>query len=305
VLTSAACRTSARTVPVPATGTTRWSGGLMTAEAGRMTSPTALREQLVDLAADRLLRAAANGHTCAPVRDLIGTDDVLAAYAVQELVTAARTAAGAWVVGRKIGLTSPAVQAQLGVDQPDFGVLFDDMMYADGDVLPADAVLQPRVEAEIAFVLADDLVDGELDVARVRAAIDHAVAAIEICGSRIAGWDITFGDTVADNASSGAFVLGPLRRRLDEFEPRDVEMTMTIDGTEVSTGTGAACLGDPLEAVAWLARRAVALGDPLRRGQVVLSGALGPMRPVDPGSTVRATVSGLGPVAFTYGKSEQ
>ncbi|MGI5489777.1 2-keto-4-pentenoate hydratase [Microtetraspora malaysiensis] len=251
-------------------------------------------------AAERLAGAYASGVPCAPVRDLIGRDDLAAAYAVQAELTGRRLAAGARIVGRKIGLTSEAVQRQLGVDQPDLGVLFDDMAYADGDAIPVGRILQPRVEAEIAFVLRADLADGPLDAAQVRDAIEYGVAALEICGSRIAGWDISFGDTVADNASSGAYVLGTERRTLDEFEPVDVVMSMSVDGEEVSTGTGAACLGDPIEAVVWLARMARDLGEPLRAGQVVLSGALGPMRPVVAGGTVAATLSGLGAVTVRF-----
>lgn len=256
-------------------------------------------------AADRLRSAQAGGVPCPPVRDLIGRDDVRAAYAVQQLVTRARLDAGARAVGRKIGLTSEAVQRQLGVDRPDFGTLFDDMRYADGAVVPAGAVLQPRAEAELAFVLKDDLAVGDLSLAQVRGAIDYAVAAIEICGSRIAGWDISFGDTVADNASGGAFVLGADRVGLADFEPREAVMLLDVDGEEVAAGTGAACLGDPLAAVRWLALQARDLGDPLRAGEVVLSGALGPMRPVAPGSTVQATVSPVGTVRFTLGEEQQ
>ncbi|WP_081235507.1 2-keto-4-pentenoate hydratase [Streptomyces viridosporus] len=251
-------------------------------------------------AAARLREAAATGIPAAPVRDLIGPDDVQAAYAVQLQLTAERIEAGATVVGRKIGLTSVAVQEQLGVDQPDFGILFDDMEYADGAVVPAGAILQPRVEAEIAFVLKADLAEGPLDDARVREAIDYAVAAIEICGSRVADWDISFGDTVADNASAGGYVLGTQRVSLKEFDPVAAEMTMAIDGETVSTGSGAACLGDPVNAVVWLARQARELGAPLRAGQVILSGALGPMRPVTPGNAVQTTVTGLGTVSVTF-----
>ncbi|MEU8617744.1 fumarylacetoacetate hydrolase family protein [Streptomyces sp. NPDC048623] len=251
-------------------------------------------------AAARLRQAAATGTPAAPVRDLIGRDDVTAAYAVQQQLTAERIAAGAAVTGRKIGLTSVAVQQQLGVDQPDFGFLFDDMAYADGSAVPPGAVLQPRVEAEIAFVLGADLAEGPLDAAQVREAVDHAVAAIEICGSRVAGWDISFGDTVADNASAGAYVLGGRRVPLSDFDPVAAEMTMSVDGETVSTGSGAACLGDPVEAVVWLARQARALGEPLRAGQVILSGALGPMSPVMPGAAVHATVTGLGSVSVTF-----
>ncbi|MFF9454292.1 2-keto-4-pentenoate hydratase [Streptomyces flaveolus] len=253
-------------------------------------------------AAARLLEAAAGRVPCAPVRDLIGTTDTGAAYAVQQRVTAAHRERGARVVGHKIGLTSSAVQHQLGVDQPDFGVLLDDMGHADGDTVPYASVLQPRVEAEIAFVLGEDLAEGPLDLARVRAAVDHAVAALEICGSRIAGWDITLSDTVADNASAGAFVLGRQRRSLAEFEPRTAVMEMSVDGRTVSEGTGADCLGDPLAAVLWLARTARDLGDPLRAGHVVLSGALGPMSPVAPGSRITATIGGLGTITATIGE---
>ena len=251
-------------------------------------------------AAQRLLAAAVTGEPTAPVRDLIGSDDVAAAYAVQTRLAQARLASGAVVVGRKIGLTSEAVQQQMGVGQPDFGILFDDMAYADGATIAYDAVMQPRAEAEIAFVLKDDLTEGEVDGAQVRAAIDYAVAALEICGSRIAGWDISFADTVADNASAGAYVLGNERKTLDQFDPVAVTMSMSIDGEEVSTGVGAASLGDPINAVVWLARQARELGDPLRAGQVILSGAMGPMRPVGPGAVVTSTVTGLGSVSVTF-----
>lgn len=263
---------------------------------------TELDPRAVDSASVRLREAQRRGAPCPPVRDLIGSNDLVAAYAVQRRLAAERRVAGATIVGRKIGLTSFAVQEQLGVDQPDFGVLFDDMEYADGDIVSADAVMQPRIEAEIAFVLRYDLVDGPLDESQVREAIDYALVAVEICGSRIDGWDITIGDTVADNASAGAFVLGSQRKTLSEFEPREVTMSMAIDGETVSTGSGTACLGDPINAVAWLARTVREFGEPLRAGQIVLSGALGPMREVRAGSTVRAEIDLIGAVEFTIGE---
>jgi 2-keto-4-pentenoate hydratase len=267
-------------------------------------TPTTADQAAVAEAAARLREAAATGVPVAPVRDLIGRDDIEAAYAVQRLNVEARLADGATVVGRKIGLTSAAVQEQIGVDQPDFGVLLDDMAYADGDAIPFGTVLQAKAEAEVAFVLKDDLVDGPLDRDQVTGAIDYAVAAIEVCGSRVADWDISFGDTVADNASSGVYVLGTERRTLDEVNPVEVTMSMTVDGDEVSTGNGAACLGDPVNAVVWLARKARELGDPLRAGQVVLSGALGPMRPVTPGAEVAVAITGLGTVSATFPQEE-
>jgi 2-keto-4-pentenoate hydratase len=237
---------------------------------------------------------------CTAVRDLIGADDIDLAYDVQRQLIERRLAEGGRVVGRKIGLTSPAVQRQLGVDRPDFGVLFADMDVTDLPEVPSERLLQPKIEAEVAFVLRDDLTDGPLDVAQARAAVAYATAALEIVDSRIAGWDITFGDTVADNASSGLFVLGQRQLTLGEFEPVEVSMTLELDGAEVSTGSGAACLGDPLEALSWLARTARDLGDPLRAGQVVLSGALGPMVATPPGSVVTARLGRLGTVSATF-----
>ena len=252
--------------------------------------------------AERLGDAEARREPVGPLRDEIGDDpDGRLAYAIQLANVEHAVAQGRRVVGRKIGLTSPAVQRQLGVDQPDFGVLFDDMRCGEDDVVPMGRLLQPKVEAEIAFVLSADLSDGPLDARQVAAAVDYAVAALEIVDSRIAGWDITFGDTVADNASSALFVLGSTQRRLTEFEPRRAEMTMTSDGAVTSTGTGAACLGDPLEALRWLASTARDLGEPLRAGQIILSGALGPMVPVEAGSVVTADITGLGRVSATFG----
>jgi 2-keto-4-pentenoate hydratase len=265
-----------------------------------MTESIVERAAAITTAAEQLIQAAASGLPCTPVRDLIGREDVAVAYAVQERVTAHRIEGGATVVGRKIGLTSQAVQSQLGVDQPDFGVLFSDMAYRDGATVSFASVLQPRVEAEVAFVLRSDLAEGPLDYAQVYDAIEYAVAALEICGSRVEGWDISFGDTVADNASGGAFVLSSARYSLDHVVPKDVSMEMRIDGDLVSTGTGAACLGDPIQAVVWLAQQARDFGEPLRAGQVILSGALGAMRPVTPGAAVTATITGLGSVSVNF-----
>jgi 2-keto-4-pentenoate hydratase len=235
----------------------------------------------VQAAVERLVKAAETGVPCDPVRDLIGADISLA-YDVQRAVIARR---GGRVVGRKIGLTSPAVQQQLGVDTPDFGVLLDDMDCTGHDV-PMSRLLQPKAEAELAFVLGEDLT------------VASAHVALEIVDSRIASWDITYADTVADNASSGLFVLGP---QID-VEPRLVEMTMSLNGEVVSMGDGRACLGDPLNALRWLAETARDFGDPLRPGQVVLSGALGPMVAVAAGDVVETTISGTRlEVRFTDG----
>ena len=261
--------------------------------------------QAIAEAAQRLAVATATALPCQPVRDLLGNTDIESAYAVQRLLTDQRLATGGVITGRKIGLTSPAVQQQLGVDQPDFGVLFADMDVSALPEVPSVRLLQPKAEAEIAFRLGADLIDGDLDLAQVRAAVAEAAAALEIVDSRIALWDITITDTVADNGSSGLYVLGSTWLPLTAFEPRDVVMQMYADEELVSSGTGAACLGDPLEALAWLARTARDYGQPLRAGQVVLSGALGPMVAAPPGTRVRAELSSLGTVTAEFSQKEQ
>ncbi|WP_220454349.1 2-keto-4-pentenoate hydratase [Nocardioides immobilis] len=261
---------------------------------------------VISAAVERLARAQETRVPCAPVRDLIGTDDLAAAYAVQQGLVQARLATGVTVVGRKIGATSEAVQRQLGVDQPDFGYLLSDMDVSDGvdgDPISMRTLLQPRVEAEVAFVLASDIdPDDEADISleAVRAAVDVALPALEIVDSRIADWKIGFTDTVADNASSGLYVVGREGRKLDDFEPRDVTMSLTINDEERSAGTGAACLGDPLEALRWLAVQAWRFGDPLRAGHLILSGALGPFVPFAPGDRVAALISGFEPLVVEF-----
>jgi 2-keto-4-pentenoate hydratase len=247
-------------------------------------------------AAARLRTAGENRVPCAPVRELgeLTIDD---AYLVQELLMSQLESQTNPRIGRKVGLTSPAVQRQLGVNRPDFGVLLADMQLGDGGRIPAGRLLQPRIEAEIAFVLADDVMDARPD--SVARAVAYAVPALEIVDSRIAGWDISIVDTVADNASSGMFVLGSPRLTLAEFDPTAVTMTLRRNGVEVSEGTGADCLGSPLNALIWVAETALTLGRPLRAGEVVLSGALGPMVPVAPGDVFDAEITTLGTVSVT------
>ena len=269
------------------------------------------RDAAVALAAERLIVAGRSGVAIDPVRQVLGSTDVGLAYAVQNAVRSARLAAGARVVGRKVGLTSPAVQRQLGVDQPDFGVLFDDVLVPNGGEITNGRLIAPKAEAEVAFVLSADLdrfgVDAnpqapitEADRAAVASAVDYAVAALEIVDSRVANWDITITDTIADNASSGLFVLGDKRVPLGEFVPVEVNMTLEKNGELASSGDGAACLGDPLNALVWLARTAAWFGAPLRAGDVVLSGALGAMVTAEPGSQITAQLSVLGRVSVTF-----
>ncbi|SPF06335.1 2-keto-4-pentenoate hydratase [Streptomyces sp. MA5143a] len=232
-------------------------------------------------AADLLAEAARTGAACPPVRTLFDEGgDLETAYAVQQLNIRRAQAAGRRIVGRKIGLTSVSVQRQLGVGQPDFGALFADMAVADGGRVPAGRLLQPKVEAEVALVLGRDLPHGGCTVVDVLRAVDFALPALEIVDSRVQGWDITLVDTVADNASCGLFVLGGTPLSLIGVDLRAVTMTMTRNGETVSEGSGADCLGSPLNAAVWLASALAERGDPLRAGDLVLTGALGPVRGV-------------------------
>ncbi len=251
---------------------------------------------VLDGIVNRLATAAQTGTPTTPVRDELAAGGIDAAYAVQAKMVDRWVAEGKRIVGRKIGLTSEIVQQQLGVDQPDLGILTADMCLVSGEPIPAGAVLQPRVEAEVALVLGDDITNDDVTISELIQAIDYVLPAIEVVGSRIANWDITILDTVADNASSGMFVLGTRPTKPGDIELADVTMSMTINGEEVSSGVGRACLGHPYRAALWLARHEVRQGRPLTAGDVIMTGALGPMAPLAGDGEVSATISGLGTV---------
>lgn len=259
---------------------------------------TVLHEELA-----RRLREAYTAGAIPPLRDGLSPTDATGAYDVQEINTRIWAAQGRRIVGRKAGLTAKAVQAQLGVDQPDFGVLFDDMRVADGGTLDPVRCLQPKAEAEIAFVLGADLPSPDTTAAQVALAVGSVHAAIEIVDSRIADWKITFADTVADNGSSAFFVLADQGLPLAGLDLEGAAMEMTFNGEIVSTGTGAAALGNPLNAAAWLARTLAARGDPLKAGDILLAGALGPMAALSPDVVVTTRIVGIGECSFTYAKA--
>lgn len=255
-----------------------------------------MSQDSIRLAAQALRDARASRTPIPRISETFGIHGADAAYAVARLNTEADLAAGRRPSGKKIGLTSAAVQRQLGVDQPDYGALFGDMEFLSGDDVPASGLVQPRAEGEVAFVVGRDLDDEALTWGRFLRGLEYALPAIEIVDSAIEGWRITLEDTVADNASSGLYVLGLEPTRIGALDLAAVAMTMNRNGERVSEGNGAACLGSPLRAAYWLARTMQALGDPLRAGDLVLSGALGPMFPIQAGDRIELAVAGLGEV---------
>ncbi|MEM7137346.1 MAG: fumarylacetoacetate hydrolase family protein [Myxococcota bacterium] len=237
----------------------------------------------------------------APVRGDLGEHNIEAAYRVQALNAAIWCRDGRRRTGRKVGLTSLAVQRQLGVDQPDSGVLFDTMAVDSGGTISAKSCMQPKVEAEVAFLIGRTLDREYLEHERLEDAVACAYPAIEVCDSAIQDWRIGIVDTIADNASSGFYALGGPAAILDEVDLAGCTMRMEVNGSLASVGEGRACLGSPLHALRWLAETSAGLGDPLRAGEVVLSGALGPMVAVRPGDHVRAGIEQLGVVTVMFG----
>lgn len=265
-------------------------------------SKSAVIETNVELVAQALRSAELSQTAIVPIRPQLGGEDanVDIAYAVQELNTQRALQEGRRLVGRKIGLTSIAVQKQLGVDSPDFGMLFADMSYGDGEVIPAGLLIQPKVEAEIAFVIKADLTKEKHTYADIISATDYALPAIEIVDSRIENWKISLIDTVADNASSAAFVLGSRPVKLENLDLVNCKMSMTRGDEIVSQGVGKACLANPMNAAIWLADEMVRRGRPLLAGDIILTGALGPMVVANPGDEFRVEIEGFGAVTAAF-----
>jgi 2-keto-4-pentenoate hydratase len=214
------------------------------------------------------------------------------------LVTQKKLASGAKVIGKKIGLTSFAVQEQLGVDEPDFGILTKDMQIENHGKLEFNKLMQPKAETEWAFVLKQDLNRELIEMKHIKEAIDYALVAIEIVGSRIENWNIKITDTVADNASASHFVLGTQKIKLSDIDLEKSKMQLFKNNQLVSEGTGKACMGNPLNAVLWLAQTMQEKGTPLLSGELILSGALGPMVPIAIGDFVSTQIDTFKEVKF-------
>jgi 2-oxopent-4-enoate/cis-2-oxohex-4-enoate hydratase len=236
-----------------------------------------------------------------PITDCVPDITVQDAYGIQKEFVALRMAAeGSHIVGRKIGVTSKAVQDLLNVRQPDFGNLLSTMLYRDQASIAADKMISPRAEGEIAFLLKRDLSGPGLFAADVLRATECVMPCFEIVDSRIANWKIRIQDTIADNASSGAFVLGT-----GVCDPRQIDlalvgMSIEKNGEVVGTGAGAAALGHPLNAVAWLANMLASLDVTLRAGEIILSGALSALVPVKAGDRLHMALGGIGAASVNF-----
>ncbi|QAV27906.1 2-keto-4-pentenoate hydratase [Neobacillus thermocopriae] len=235
-----------------------------------------------------------------PLTELDPTITVQEAYQVQLLTIQKKVEAGQRVVGKKIGLTSLAMQQLLGVDQPDYGHLLDGMVIENGGEISANKVLQPKVEAEIAFVLKKDLVGPRVTEMDVLQATDYVLPALEIVDSRIADWNIKLQDTIADNASSGLYVLGGKPLSVDQLDLAQVGMVLYKNGEVMNTGVGAAALGHPATCVAWLANKLFEYGITLKAGEIILSGALSAAIDGKPGDHFQARFAHLGEVNVRF-----
>jgi 2-keto-4-pentenoate hydratase len=250
--------------------------------------------------AEHLAQAEIQGRGVSPLTGLHPDLTIEEAYQVQLLTIQKKLETGQKVVGKKIGLTSLAMQKLLGVDQPDYGHLLDGMVIENGAEIPLDKVLQPKVEAEIAFVLKKDLAGPRVTAMDVFQATDYVLPALEIVDSRVADWNIKLQDTIADNASSGLYVLGGKPVAIDQVDLAQVGMVLYKNGEVMNTGVGAAALGHPATCVAWLANKLFEYGITLKAGEVILSGALSAAINGEPGDHFQARFAHLGEVNVRF-----
>lgn len=250
---------------------------------------------------DELYNALRHREAVSPLTEREPSMTIEDAYYISQHLIERRIESGERVIGKKIGVTSKAVQNMLGVHQPDFGYLTDSMVYGDGDEVPiSEQLMQPRAEGEIAFVLKKDLIGPGVTNAEVLAATDFVIPCFEIVDSRIQDWKIKIQDTIADNASCGLLVLGG-----QAVDPRKVDlvtagMVVEKNGEIISTGAGAAALGSPVNCVAWLANTLGQFGIPLKAGELILSGSLVPLEPVVAGDYMRVDIGGLGSASVRF-----
>jgi 2-keto-4-pentenoate hydratase len=273
------------------------AGGNARVESG----PASVSAAVAAQAADALLGAYTSGVAIAPLQDKFGPLTIDDAYQIQLHQVDAWLAAGRRVAGHKVGLTSAAMQRQIGVTQPDFGHLMSDMFFSEHEAIPRERFLQPRVEPEVAFVLKQDLRGPGITTAAAVSAVEYVLPALEIIDSRIADWKIGIIDTIADNASSGGVVLGSRPARIADLDLRLAGCVLLRNGEIAGTGAGGAVLGSPINALVWVANVLGSRGVALEAGQVILPGSMTAAIPFDSGDVVSSTVAGLGSVTARMG----
>lgn len=249
---------------------------------------------------DALYDAFVSRTTIAPLIEQTDDIEIEDSYRIAKRYVDRRVAAGEQIVGKKIGVTSKPVQEMLGVFQPDFGQLTSDMVHENGATIDLNMLIQPKAEAELAFVLKEDLVGPGITAVDVIRATDYVTPCFEIVDSRIKDWKIGIKDTIADNASCGVFALGDVKG-----DPRDVDLTLAgmvveLNGELYSTATGAAVQGSPANAVSWLANTLGELGMPFRAGEIILSGSQGPLITVKDGDKLKCRIGGLGSCEISF-----
>ncbi|MEZ7829047.1 MAG: 2-oxopent-4-enoate hydratase [Brachymonas denitrificans] len=260
-----------------------------------------MEAKLIEQLGDSLFEALRANTVIDPISDKYPEMTIEHAYQVQKRMTDRRVADGETIVGKKIGVTSRAVMNMLGVYQPDFGYMTDRMIVNEGETIAMSRMIQPKAEGEIAFLLKKDLMGPGLTNADILAATEAVIPCFEIVDSRIRDWKIKIQDTVADNASCGLFVLGD-----NAVSPRKVDlstcgMVLEKNGEIIATGSGAAAMGSPVNAITWLANMLGSLGVPLKAGEVVLSGALAAMFPCAAGDNFRVSIGGIGSCSVRFG----
>lgn len=254
----------------------------------------------IDQAAERLWNAEQNKVFCNPIRELIDANDIKSAYEIQSIITQKKLDNGEIISGFKVGLTSEAVQKQLGVDQPDFGVLWQSKEIKNHGTIRIDELMQPKAEAEIAFVLSQDIqvLPSDNDDFLTNY-VSYIAPSIELVGSRIKNWDIRIADTVADNASASHFILGDPIQDVLTFDFTGCKMQLKKNNVLCSEGQGAACMGNPIDAALWLIKTFLDNNVNIKKGSVILSGALGPMVACEVGDQFEAQIEGMSSVSFS------
>ncbi|GAA1677275.1 2-keto-4-pentenoate hydratase [Citricoccus zhacaiensis] len=262
-------------------------------------SPTA-GKTILEKFADELLESTRTLVPVPPLRERFDGMELQDAYDIQNTQLQHHLSQGRALAGRKVGLTSPAMQQQLGVDSPDFGFFFADMVHTDNARIPATGFIAPKVEPEFGFVLKESLTGPKVSLERARAAIGAVYPAIEIIDSRIADWDIRLLDTVADNASCGAIAVGSTPLDVNPEDLIDVACSLLIDGQLRESGTGADVMGDPVAPLAWLANTLGEQGVALEAGQLILPGSFTKALPVLAGESATADFGSLGSLTIHF-----